>query len=149
MKFYSSMKAAAAGLNVHLSTLKTAKRLSCPAFDKAGRIDPKILLAWINDHADEFDEGGGRDVWELRKLKAEALKKEAEADRLRGNLVDLAKVRAEVADLTRRATVLLSQILVDELPPQLSGKSAESIRVEMKAVHGRICEAMAFKEDGD
>lgn len=100
---YDSLRAAAAGMGLPMSTLKTAKTRGCPAF-RSNRIYSAELESWLK--ANPIDAAGGVDEFSLKeqKLKEEVRKLQLANDVKAGRLIE----RAKVAEMMRGASGRLS-----------------------------------------
>jgi phage terminase Nu1 subunit (DNA packaging protein) len=145
-RLFDSMAAAANALGLPLPVLKTAKRAGCPAFRAGGRVHSDTLKAWLADHGEAMqslaNDSPALQRERIRLVKAQADRLERENQMIAGTLIDVATVTAEWLKLTTEANRVLHDMLVDHLPPQLAGQSAEQVRLLMRDVHTRVCLAL-------
>lgn len=124
-----SMKAAASRASCTIDEVKLAKAMGCEAFKPNNRISISQLTAFIR--SDEFTRAAtesavGQD-WDMRLLKAKALREEVKLKRERGEAWDAEQMRALITAGDRAMLDALRKWLEGEQPPLVEGKSAAAI----------------------
>jgi hypothetical protein len=121
---YPSMSACSAATGIPKATLQQAKREGCNAFDQANRVHLEKLLRWIFRNDADGEENAD---WPDRLKRAQALRAEADLEKMKGGLVELSAVHEAQDRCCSKAVAVLTQKFETELPPKQDGMPAEKI----------------------
>lgn len=117
------MLACEAATGIPKATQQQAKKEGCDAFDSHSRVNLGKLLRWIF----RTNDGEENPNWPDRLKRAQALKAEAELERMRGELVPISEVHAQQDQCCAKAVAVLVQKFETELPPKQDGMPAAKI----------------------
>jgi hypothetical protein len=121
---YPSMASCAAATGIPKAVQQQAKKGGCDVFDQANRVHLDKLLRWIFRKDADGEENAN---WPDRLKRAQALKAEAELEKMKGSLVELSAVHEAQDRCCSKAVAVLAQKFETELPPKQDGMPAEKI----------------------
>ena len=139
---YDSMGAAAAAMDVPISTLKWAKRQGAPGF-RGSRIIRSELEPWLKTKGGEIsaDNPAGlldKNLWECRRLKLQCEKLERQEKERQKELVPFAEVETWMLNTAEAIKTILRHKLRNELPPKIEGMRAAEIAAKMDPLIAEI-----------
>jgi hypothetical protein len=134
---YDTMKQAAAGMGLNLSTLKKAKAAGCSAF-RGSRVYRKELEAWLKEHKDEIVTTASKEDVQIEKLLEEVRKLRIANDLKEKELVRRSLVIEAHAKMAEQVRKLLEQKLENEYPGLVAGLDVAQARVFGKRLHDQI-----------
>jgi len=127
---YENMNQCSAATGIPLTVIKSAKR-GAAKLGTASRIDLGALLRQVFDGSKEQD-------WRKLREKCDALRSEAELEKVRGEVLDREQVGMAIRTCVSTFWHALDRAADLELPPALKGKDEAAIRVELKAAIERM-----------
>jgi hypothetical protein len=106
---------------------KDARRRGSPGFDRVGRINPDIVLAWWFGEGQKQEENTD---WKGRREKANALRAELELEKDRGELIPAAEVQRGIASGMSRCFAAWDRAC-SLLPPRGKGLDEKGLKALM------------------
>lgn len=135
----------AAGMQVSIEILKSAKNAGCPGFDDHHRVDCDLVREWLADARNQ--QALNSPV--ARKANAEARHEELKVERIeyrngveQGRYIEKQKISERLLKLGSDQARVLRQKLENEFPAVLAGRAIEEIREEGRKLVDLLCGMM-------